>query len=61
MKSPGLYLSCGMCKHSTMNDQDMLRHLNEYVDGTVEPALCEEFEQHVWQCIPCQVVVDNIA
>ena len=34
--------------------------LNEYVEGTVDPALCEEFEKHMAGCNPCQVVVDNI-
>ena len=43
-----------------MNCQDLLKHLNEYVDGTVEPAICEEFEQHMAGCNPCQVFVDNI-
>ena len=43
-----------------MNCQDLLKHLNEYVDGTVEPAICEEFEKHMAGCNPCQVVVNNI-
>jgi hypothetical protein len=30
------------------------------VDGTVDPAVCEEFEKHMAGCDPCQVVVDNI-
>jgi anti-sigma factor RsiW len=30
------------------------------VDGTVDPAICEEFEEHMAGCDPCQVVVDNI-
>jgi hypothetical protein len=30
------------------------------VDGTVDPAVCEEFEKHMAGCNPCQVVVDNI-
>jgi anti-sigma factor RsiW len=34
--------------------------LNEYVDGTVDPAICEAFEKHMAGCNPCQVVVDNI-
>ena len=34
--------------------------LNEYVDGTVDPGICEEFERHMAGCNPCQVVVDNI-
>jgi anti-sigma factor RsiW len=34
--------------------------LNEYVDGTVDPGICKEFEEHMAGCNPCQVVVDNI-
>ena len=34
--------------------------LNDYVDGTVDSAICEEFEKHIEGCNPCQVVVDNI-
>jgi len=34
--------------------------LNEYVDGSVDPGVCEAFEKHLAGCNPCQVVVDNI-
>ena len=43
-----------------MKCAELLAVLNEYVDGTVDPAICEEFEQHMAGCNPCQVVVDNI-
>jgi len=43
-----------------MKCEEMLAVLNEYVDGTIDPAICEEFEQHMAGCNPCQVVVDNI-
>jgi len=43
-----------------MTCDELLTVLNEYVDGTVDPALCEEFERHMAGCNPCQVVVDNI-
>ncbi len=43
-----------------MKCEELLAMLNEYVDGTVDPALCEEFEKHTAGCNPCQVVVDNI-
>jgi len=43
-----------------MKCAELLAALNEYVDGTVDPAICEEFEKHVAGCNPCQVVVDNI-
>ena len=43
-----------------MKCEELLNLLNEYVDGTVDPAICEEFEQHMTGCNPCQVLVDNI-
>ena len=43
-----------------MKCEELLKQLNEYVDGTVDPAICEEFEKHMAGCNPCQVVVDNI-
>ncbi len=43
-----------------MKCEELLKMLNDYVDGTVDPAICEEFEKHMAGCNPCQVVVDNI-
>lgn len=43
-----------------MKCEELLAMLNGYVDGTVDPAICEEFERHMAGCNPCQVVVDNI-
>jgi anti-sigma factor RsiW len=43
-----------------MKCEQLLAMLNEYVDGTVDPAVCAEFEKHMAGCNPCQVVVDNI-
>jgi len=43
-----------------MKREELLAALNEYVDGTVDPGLCDELRQHIAGCDPCQVVVDNI-
>jgi hypothetical protein len=43
-----------------MNCDDMLKILNEYVDGTLEPGVCAQFQQHLAGCNPCRIVVDNI-
>jgi anti-sigma factor RsiW len=43
-----------------MKCDELLKVLNDYVDGDVDPAICAEFEQHMAGCNPCQVVVDNI-
>jgi len=47
-------------KSPDMKCEEMLAVLNEYVDGSIDPAICEEFEKHMAGCNPCQVVVDNI-
>ena len=43
-----------------MKCDELLTALNEYVDGTIDPAVCEQFEHHLVDCNPCQVVIDNI-
>ena len=43
-----------------MKCEELLALLNEYVDGTIDPGICEEFEKHMAGCNPCQVVIDNI-
>jgi len=43
-----------------MKCEELLAMLNEYVDGPIDPGLCEAFEKHLAGCNPCQVVVDNI-
>jgi hypothetical protein len=34
--------------------------LNDYVDGDIDPAVCDDFEEHLAGCNPCQIVIDNI-
>lgn len=43
-----------------MKCEELLKALNEYVDGEIDPAVCEEFQEHLAGCNPCQVVVENI-
>ena len=43
-----------------MKCEELLALLNEYVNGTADPAICDEFEKHLAGCNPCQIVVDNI-
>jgi anti-sigma factor RsiW len=43
-----------------MKCQELLRILGDYVDGEVDPEICEEFEKHLAGCNPCQIVIDNI-
>lgn len=43
-----------------MKCEELLAMLNEYVDGGIDPGVCEQFQRHLAGCNPCQVVVDNI-
>jgi hypothetical protein len=43
-----------------MRCEELLALLSEYVDGTIDPAICESFQEHLAGCNPCQVVIDNI-
>ena len=43
-----------------MKCQDMLKLLGDYVDGQIDPTLCQEFEQHMSGCDACRVVVDTL-
>jgi anti-sigma factor RsiW len=43
-----------------MKCEELLAALNEYVDGEIDPGICETFEEHLKDCNPCQIVIDNI-
>lgn len=40
--------------------EELLALLNDYVDGKVDPGVCKDLQDHLAQCNPCQVVVDNV-
>ncbi len=43
-----------------MKCEDLLKALNEYVDGKIDSEICKDFSEHLANCNPCQVVVDNV-
>ena len=43
-----------------MKCEELLAALNDYVDGDLDPGICEAFQEHLEGCNPCQIVVDNI-
>ena len=43
-----------------MTCEDLLKMLNDYVDGDIDPSFCSTFEEHMKGCDPCKVVVDSI-
>ena len=43
-----------------MKCEELLEALNEYVDGTIDVGICDEFREHLARCNPCKIVVDNV-
>ena len=43
-----------------MKCEELLAALNDFVDGDLDPGICDAFEDHLKNCNPCQIVVDNI-
>jgi RNA polymerase sigma-70 factor, ECF subfamily len=43
-----------------MTCDQLLAALNQYVDGDLEPGICSPFQDHLQDCNPCRIVVDNI-
>lgn len=37
----------------------LLCSISEYIDGELDPALCEELERHLCECEDCQIVLDT--
>jgi len=40
--------------------EDMLSALGDYVDGELPEEMRQAFDEHMTDCAPCEVVVDNI-
>ncbi len=47
-------------EHFVSSCDDLMRVISQYVDGDIEPDLCENFEKYMAGCNPCRLVVDNI-
>jgi predicted anti-sigma-YlaC factor YlaD len=43
-----------------MKCQELLEALNDYVDGETQSALCRAIQEHLADCNPCRIVIDNI-
>ena len=39
---------------------DMISNLNDFVDGTADPELCEEIQKHIGHCNNCRLMVDTL-
>jgi predicted anti-sigma-YlaC factor YlaD len=43
-----------------MKCEELLPALNEYVDGETQTALCQALREHLIDCNPCRLVIDNV-
>ncbi len=43
-----------------MKCQELLAALSDYIDGDLDPAICDAFRDHLVDCNPCEIVIDNI-
>ena len=39
---------------------DYISNLNDFLDGEIDPALCEEIEKHIGQCENCRIMIDSM-
>lgn len=39
---------------------DYIQGLNDYLDGEIDPKLCEEIERHIGECKNCRIMVDTL-
>ena len=42
-----------------MECREILEKLSEYVEGELDPRLCEELEKHTKDCHPCLLFVNS--
>lgn len=43
-----------------MNCKQILAALGDYVDGDLDPQVCQALRVHLADCNPCRIVVDNV-
>lgn len=40
--------------------QELIAQLSNFLDGELDPALCEKIEQHLAECPYCHTVADTV-
>jgi len=44
----------------TKDCKELLKNLNDYIDGELEGMLCAEIDAHLEHCNNCQIVVNTL-
>jgi anti-sigma factor (TIGR02949 family) len=39
---------------------DYIRDLNDFLDGELDPSLCEAIEEHIGTCRNCKLMIDSL-
>lgn len=40
--------------------REIFERLSEYVDGELDPKICESFDAHMGDCAPCQAFLESL-
>ena len=48
-----------MNEHTHKNCVELLGSLSSYIDGDLDPKLCQELEKHLDGCDDCRIVLDT--
>lgn len=48
-------------KHThDLNCSHIRQHLSDYIDGDLEPALCNIIDDHIKDCTNCQIIINTL-
>ncbi len=40
--------------------REYMGEINDYLDGELDPTICDEIENHIGQCENCRIMVDTL-
>jgi anti-sigma factor (TIGR02949 family) len=40
--------------------RELFGRLSEYLDGELDPSVCDETDQHLGECAPCQEFLESL-
>lgn len=43
-----------------MGCKEILEKLSEYIDGELDPKICQDLEHHMKDCNPCLLFIDSL-
>ncbi|MCD4672077.1 MAG: zf-HC2 domain-containing protein [Anaerolineaceae bacterium] len=46
--------------HDKFVCDELLKHISEYVDGTLREDLCVQLEEHIHSCHNCEIVLNTL-